>query len=90
MGFKFEILHISRLEKAGVVVMDGGLREGSVTVGISAELIHEGRHLPIYIKGVVLGSVRSGADVLSLTVDQREEAMSLASIGDWIVSKNEA
>lgn len=86
MGFKFEIKSISRLDNAGVVVLDGRLLEGSVTTGISAELIHDGERIPTRIKGVVLGSVRPRADVVSLTVDLRQEAMGLASIGDLMVS----
>ncbi len=86
MRFTFEIRNIGRLSKAGVAVLDGRLVEGSVTAGISAELIHCGQRKPIYIKGVVLGSVCPGASVLSLTVDLRQKATALASIGDRIVS----
>lgn len=86
MGFKFEIKGISRLQKARIAVLDGRLLEGSVTVGATAELIHRGQRLPIRIKGVVLGSASSGADHLSITIDLRQEAIGLASIGDLIVS----
>lgn len=86
MGFRFEIISISRLPKARIAVQDGRLLDGSVTAGVSAELIHDGQRLPIHIKGVVLGSVLPGADVLCLTVDLRQNAIGLASIGDLIVS----
>ncbi len=86
MGFTFEIMSISRLQKAGVAVLDGRLLEGSVTVGTTAELIHGGQRIPIRVKGVVLGATHPGAKLLGLTVDQREVAMGLASIGDLIVS----
>lgn len=86
MGFTFEIMSISRLEKAGVAVLDGRLLEGSAAVEISAELIHDGKRIPIHLKGAVLGSAYPGAGVLSLTVDLREDAMGHASAGDLIVS----
>ncbi len=86
MGFKFEIKGISRLEKAGVAVLDGRLLEGSITVGATAELIHGGQRLPIHIKGVVLGSVRPRDDILSIAVDLRQEAMGIAAVGDLILS----
>lgn len=86
MGFTFEIMSISRLEKAGVAVLDGRLLKGSAAVEISAELIHDGKRIPIHLKGAVLGSAYPGAGVLSLTVDLREDAMGHASAGDLIVS----
>lgn len=86
MGFRFEIMSVSKLPRAYIGVLDGKLVDGSVVAGMTAELIHDGERLPIYIKGVVLGSVRPEADVLSLSVDLRQEAMRLASIGDLILS----
>jgi hypothetical protein len=86
MGFRFEIMSVSKLPRACIGVLDGRLVDGSVVAGMTAELIHDGERLPIHIKGLVLGSVSPGADVLSLTVDLRQEAVGLASIGDLIVS----
>lgn len=86
MRFRFEIMSISRLPQAGIAVLDGRLLEGSVTAGISTELIHGRQHLPIQIKGVVIGSARPGAAVLSITVDLRQEAIGLAAVGDLMVS----
>ncbi len=42
--------------------------------------------IPIHIKGGVLGSVRPEAEVLSITINRRQDAAVLASIGDRIVS----
>jgi hypothetical protein len=58
-----------------------------VNTGASAELVHAGQRIPIDIKGVVRGSVRPGADSLSITVDLGHEAIGLAVIGDLIVTK---
>lgn len=86
MEFTFEIMKISRLQKAGIMVLDGRLFDGSVAAGMSAELIHGDQHLPIRIKGVVLGSVRPRDDILSITIDLRQEATGFAAVGDLIVS----
>lgn len=86
MSFRFEIIRINTLTRARIAVLDGRLLEGSVTTDISAELIHAEQRFPIHIKGVVLGSVCPGTDVLSLTVDLHQETMGLVAVGDLIVS----
>jgi hypothetical protein len=85
MAFTFEITGISKFTKAHVGVLDGKLIEGSVTTGATAQLVHGAQHLPVRVKGVVLDSARPKNGVLSLTVDLREAAMKLASVGDRLV-----
>ena len=65
--------------------MDGKLLEGSVTTDSTAELLHGGQHLPVRVKGVVLDSARPKNTNLSLTVDLREAAMKIATVGDRLV-----
>ena len=85
MAFTFEITRISRLARAHVGVLDGKLLEGSVTTDSTVELLHNGQHLPVRVKGVVLDSARPKNTTLSLTVDLREAAMNIAAVGDKLV-----
>ncbi|MYM65751.1 hypothetical protein GTP45_02745 [Pseudoduganella sp. FT55W] len=85
MAFTFEITHISRLAWAQVGVLDGKLLDGVVLIGAKAQLLHEGQHFPISVKGVVLDSVPPGTESLSLTVDLREAAIKVAAAGDKLV-----
>ena len=85
MAFTFEITGISKFAKAHVGVLDGKLIEGSVTTGATAKLFHGAQQLPVRVKGVVLDSTHPENGVLSLTVDLRESAMAIASIGDRLV-----
>jgi hypothetical protein len=84
MAYTFEITAINKLARAHAGVLDGRLLNGSVTTGSKAELIHDGRHFPVEVKGVVLDS-RARRDLLSITVDIRQEAMKFAAVGDTVV-----
>ena len=85
MAYTFEITRVSKLAKAHVGVLDGKLLDGSVTTGSTADLVHGGQHLPVVVKGIVLDSAKPAGGVLSLTVDLRQKAMELASVGDRLV-----
>lgn len=85
MAFTFEITRVNRLARAHVGVLDGKLLEGTVITGSHAELVHDGQRVPVRVKGVVLDSVGLASNVLSVTVDLREKAMGLATVGDRLV-----
>jgi hypothetical protein len=88
MSFTFEVTHINRLTNAHVVVLDGKVIEGSVTTDSTVELVHGSQHYPVRVRGVVLGFANPGNTDLSVTIDLREEAMSIVAVGDRLVSCN--
>ena len=85
MAFTFEITQVNRLAWAKVGVLDGLVLDGAVLIGAKAQLMHDGHSYPLRVKGVVLDSVRHKKEYLSLTVDLREAAMKVATVGDKLV-----
>lgn len=86
MAFTFEITQISRLAQAHVGILDGKLLEGAIATGTIVHLVHGDQRLPLRVKGVVLDAAGRGDGALSVTVDLREQAMQLASVGDRLTA----
>lgn len=86
MAYTFKITRINKLSKARVQILDGELLEGVVTTDSAAKLVHDGRSIPVRIRGVVSGPAKGIFDnTLSLTVDLRQGAMKVAAVGDVLV-----
>lgn len=85
--FTFEIARVDKLASAGVATLQGNLLAGRMSSRSKAELVHGGDRLPLRVKGGVLGTAPSSDDeILSLSVDLRQERMSVVQKGDLLVS----
>lgn len=85
MSYTFEITNISSLPRARVGVLDGNLIEGCVTTDSMAELVHGNQHLPLHVKGVILGLAKNQCIILSLTVELGQKALDIAAAGDRLI-----
>jgi hypothetical protein len=88
VAFTFKITHVDQLPASGVGVLDGTLVEGKVKTGLTVKLVHEGRQIPLKIKGVVLSSGGSASidNNMSLSFDLKQPAMRVARAGDLLVA----
>jgi hypothetical protein len=87
VSFTFEITQVDKLVLAGVAILHGNLLAGRISGRSKAELIHGDHRHPLRIKGVVLGTAPSSDDELdSLSVDLRQEGISVLGKGDLLVS----
>jgi hypothetical protein len=85
MAYTFEITSIAKLPRARIGVLDGKLLEGSVTTDSVASLVHGKERVPMHVKGVVLDSAKKFNNALSITVELRQHAMDIVSVGDRLV-----
>lgn len=89
MPYKFEITGITYLQKPRVVVLDGKLLDGAVTLDSVANLISKltGKSYSVLVKGPVLGlPTQRDLSISSLTLDLRQEGLIHVEIGDVLVS----
>ena len=87
MAFTFKITRVDKLPRAGVGILDGKLVDGSVSSRSAAELVHAGQRFPLKLKGVVLDSSKGKDEgIISLSLDLRQQGMSVVEEGDLLVS----